>query len=64
MGRQFKPGDVVGDFRLEEKFHEGGLGWLWKVSRADITPPLVMKLPFLRPGESPQIGRASCRERV
>ncbi len=53
MGRQFKPGDVVGGFRLEKKFHEGGLGWLWKVSCADIAAPLVMKLPFLRPGEDP-----------
>ncbi len=53
MGRQLKPGDVVGGFRLEEKFHQGGFGWLWKVSRADITEPLVMKLPLLRPGEDP-----------
>src|SRR4029077_6310711 len=53
MARQLAPGDVVGGFRLEQKFHHGGLGTLWKVSRADIATPLVMKLPFLLPGEDP-----------
>jgi eukaryotic-like serine/threonine-protein kinase len=53
MARQLSPGDVIGGFRLDEKFHHGGLGSLWKVSRQDITAPLVMKLPFLLPGEDP-----------
>lgn len=53
MAGQVAPGDVIGGFRLDEKFHDGGLGTLWKVSRADSTAPLVMKLPFLRPGEDP-----------
>jgi eukaryotic-like serine/threonine-protein kinase len=53
MARQLAPGDVVGGFRLEQKFHHGGNGTLWKVSRADIAAPLVMKLPFLLPGEDP-----------
>ena len=53
MDRQLAPGDVIGGFRLEQKFHHGGLGTLWKVSRADIAAPLVMKLPFLLPGEDP-----------
>lgn len=53
MSRHCAPGDVVDGFRLEEKFHQGGLGSLWKVSRPDITAPLVMKLPFLLPGEDP-----------
>jgi nucleotide-binding universal stress UspA family protein len=51
--RQLAPGDVIGGFQLTEKFHHGGLGTLWKVSRADIAKPLVMKLPFLLPGEDP-----------
>jgi nucleotide-binding universal stress UspA family protein len=51
MGRQLGPGDTVGGFRLEAKFHDGSLGSLWKVSRADIAAPLVMKLPLLSPGD-------------
>jgi nucleotide-binding universal stress UspA family protein len=53
MARQLAPGDVIGGFRLEQKFHHGGMGTLWTVSRADIAAPLVMKLPFLLPGEDP-----------
>jgi len=53
MARQLAPGDVIGGFRLDEKFHHGGLGTLWRVSRADIAAPLLMKLPFLLPGEDP-----------
>ena len=44
---------MIGGFRLEEKFHHGGLGTLWKVSRADFAGLMVMKLPFLFPGEDP-----------
>lgn len=53
MRHQLAPGDVIGGFQLTEKFHHGGLGTLWKVSRPDISKPLVMKLPFLLPGEDP-----------
>jgi nucleotide-binding universal stress UspA family protein len=53
MARQLASGDVVDGFRLTEKFHHGGLGTLWKVARADIAMPLVMKVPFLLPGEDP-----------
>ncbi len=53
MSRQLAPGDTIGGFTLTEKFHHGGLGTLWKVSRPDISTPLVMKLPFLLPGEDP-----------
>ena len=53
MGRQLAPGDLIGGFQLTEKFHHGGLGTLWKVTRPDISKPIVMKLPFLLPGEDP-----------
>ena len=53
MARRVVPGDVIGGFRLEEKFHHGGLGSLWKVSHPDRAEPLLMKLPFLLPGEDP-----------
>jgi len=44
MSRQLSPGDVIGGFRL---------GTLWKVSGAESAMPLLMKLPFLLPGEDP-----------
>ena len=53
MSRPLAPGDTIGGFQLTDKFHHGGLGTLWKVSRPDISKPLVMKLPFLLPGEDP-----------
>ena len=53
MARQLAPGAVIGGFRLEGEFHRGGLGALWTVSRDDIAAPLLMKLPFLAPGEDP-----------
>jgi nucleotide-binding universal stress UspA family protein len=53
MVRELAPGDVIGGFRLEREFHRGGLGTLWKVSRPDSAAPLIMKLPFLAPGEDP-----------
>ena len=53
MARRLAPGDIIGGFRLVQKFHGGGLGTLWKVSHDDITVPLLMKLPFLLPGDDP-----------
>jgi hypothetical protein len=34
MARQLAPGDVIGGFGLEQRFHHGDMGTLWKVSRA------------------------------
>jgi len=51
MARQLAPGAVIGGFRLEGEVHRGGLGALWIVSRDDIAAPLLMKLPFLSPGD-------------
>jgi len=49
--RRLAAGDEIGGFRLAEKFHDGGLGTLWIVTRPDIAAPLVMKLPYLLPGD-------------
>src|SRR5262249_52707053 len=38
---------------LDEPLDPGGMANFWRVSRADITLPLVMKIPLLRPGENP-----------
>lgn len=51
--RRLEAGQVVGGFHLEEKLHQGGTAALWRVTRADIALPLLMKTPLLRPGENP-----------
>ena len=47
------PGQVIDGFRLETPLNPGGMANLWRVTRADTTLPLLMKIPFIRPGENP-----------
>jgi nucleotide-binding universal stress UspA family protein len=52
--RLFEPGQVVGAFRLEEVLYQGGTATLWRVTGGnDAAFPLLMKIPFVRPGENP-----------
>jgi len=44
---------VIDGFRLEERQYEGAMATIWRVTRADIAMPMVMKLPLLRYGENP-----------
>ena len=44
-------GDVIDGFRLEEVAYRGGMATLWRVTRADMATPLVMKVPRLEYGE-------------
>jgi nucleotide-binding universal stress UspA family protein len=53
MKRGLAAGQVVDGFRLEERLHRGGLGAVWRVSKAGIDLPIVMKLPLLGPGDDP-----------
>jgi eukaryotic-like serine/threonine-protein kinase len=53
LARHLEAGQVIGGFRLEEMVHLGGMAHLWRVSRADLGVPLLMKIPMLRPGEDP-----------
>jgi eukaryotic-like serine/threonine-protein kinase len=46
-------GATIDGFRLEERLHEGGMATLWRVSSADNTLPLLMKVPKLAEGEDP-----------
>jgi len=46
-------GATIDGFRLEERLHEGGMATLWRVSSADDTLPLLMKVPKLAEGEDP-----------
>lgn len=50
-------GQVIDDFVLEERLHQGGMASLWRVSRvppaADAEPALIMKVPRIKGGEDP-----------
>ncbi|WP_397535440.1 serine/threonine protein kinase [Roseateles sp.] len=52
-----EPGLVLDGFRLEEKLHQGGMAYLWRVTRvdaqADPQMPLIMKVPRIMGGEDP-----------
>ncbi|MGZ5989491.1 MAG: serine/threonine protein kinase, partial [Rhizomicrobium sp.] len=55
MKRQLNVGDVIDGLRLDELLPAGGMSNLWRVSRADITFPSVMKIPLLAGSESPLV---------
>jgi nucleotide-binding universal stress UspA family protein len=46
-------GSAIDGFRLEEKIYQGGMAALWRVTRADMAFPLVMKVPRLDYGDDP-----------
>lgn len=48
---KLQPGQVIDGFVLGEKMPSGGMASLWRASHADIDYPLVLKIPFLNPGE-------------
>jgi len=50
---RLEPGQIVDGFRLDAPLNPGGMANLWRVTRADIAMPMVMKIPFVRPGENP-----------
>ena len=47
------PGETIDGFRLEAPLKPGGMANLWRVTHPDHAMPLVMKLPFVQPGENP-----------
>jgi nucleotide-binding universal stress UspA family protein len=51
--RHLEPGQTIDGFRLEAPLKPGGMANLWRVSHPDHDLPLVMKLPFVQPGENP-----------
>ncbi|PXW96650.1 protein-serine/threonine kinase [Sphaerotilus hippei] len=46
-------GMVIDGFRLEERLHQGGMAFLWRVTHADHQIPMLMKVPRIRGGEDP-----------
>jgi eukaryotic-like serine/threonine-protein kinase len=54
MGRtQIRQGGTIDGFLIGEKLHQGGMAEIWRVSRPDITIPLVMKIPLILDGDNP-----------
>jgi eukaryotic-like serine/threonine-protein kinase len=60
--RQLEVGEVIDQFRLEERLHQGGMASLWRVVRVDAqgqavarpeAMPLIMKVPRIKGGEDP-----------
>lgn len=51
--RSLAPGQTIDGFRLEAPLKPGGMANLWHVTHPVHALPLVMKLPFVRPGENP-----------
>lgn len=60
--RQLEVGEIIDQFRLEERLHQGGMASLWRVVRVDAqgqavarpeAMPLIMKVPRIKGGEDP-----------
>jgi eukaryotic-like serine/threonine-protein kinase len=47
------PGQTIDGFRLEAPLKPGGMANLWHVAHPEHGPHLVMKLPFVQPGDNP-----------
>ena len=45
------PGSTIDGFTLQSRFATGGMGTLWHATKPGIDYPLVLKMPFLDPGQ-------------
>ena len=50
---RLEAGQIIDNFRLEEPLKPGGMSNLWRVTHPDIATPMLMKMPFVRGGDSP-----------
>jgi nucleotide-binding universal stress UspA family protein len=50
---RLEAGQTIEGFRLDAPLKPGGLANLWRVTHPDFALPLVMKIPFVQPGENP-----------
>lgn len=53
QGQRLAPGAVIDGFELVEHLHRGGMASLWRVRRADVTAPAIMKIPSLSDPSDP-----------
>ena len=45
------PGAVVDGFAIGERIHQGAMGNIYRVTRPDLTAPMIMKVPRVGPNE-------------
>ena len=50
---RLEAGQTIDGFLLEAPLKPGGMANLWRATHPDVAMPMVMKIPFVRPGESP-----------
>jgi serine/threonine protein kinase len=51
MIRPLEPGSEFDGFIIGEKLHQGGMAMIFRVSRPDITTPIILKAPMILGGE-------------
>jgi nucleotide-binding universal stress UspA family protein len=51
MMQRFEPGSVIDGFVLEQRLPSGGMAEIWRAGHPSVTGPLVLKIPFLDPGQ-------------
>ncbi|NVO15173.1 MAG: protein kinase [Rhodoplanes sp.] len=49
--RDLDVGRVIEGFTLTERLRSGGMGSIWRATHPDITEPILLKIPFLDPGQ-------------
>eukprot|EP01037_Dinobryon_pediforme_P037232 gene37232-44598_t len=45
------PGRLIDDFTLGERIFAGGMGSIWRATREGTSAAMVLKIPFIEPGE-------------
>lgn len=48
---ELEPGQRIDGYVLGERLANGGMGSIWRATRADLKMPLVLKIPFFMPGD-------------
>lgn len=51
MGRRFEPGSVLEGFELLERLPSGGMASIWRARKSGLDVPVIVKMPFLDPGQ-------------
>lgn len=55
MTRKLATGDTLDGFMLVEKLPSGGMASIWRATKPGIDGPVILKVPFLDPGEEASV---------